>query len=497
MTSEFEPVIGLEVHVELSTRTKAFCGCPATFGAPPNTQVCPVCLGLPGSLPVLNLKAVEYAIRAALALGCQVARVCKFDRKNYFYPDLPKSYQISQYDLPLATGGAVEFLTPGGRKRVGIRRLHLEEDTGKLLHEGVESGSLVDFNRCGVPLLEIVSEPELASPEDARLYLTALRSLIQFTGVSDCRMERGSLRCDANVSLRPRGSREWGALVEVKNMNSFRSVKAALEFEVSRQARVLSAGGRVARETRHWDEARGVTFPSRSKEEAHDYRYFPEPDLPPLRIEPEWVEEIRAGLPELPEARRRRLVSGLGLPEYNAWVLTSSPALARLFDETLRLYPDPREVSNWVMGDVLRVLNARRLELEESKLTAEGLAGMLRLIDRGLISGRAAKALLEALVVDGGEPARLVEELGLTQVSDPAALAGVVREVVAQNPSTVADYLSGKEKALTFLMGQVMKRTSGRANPEVAARLLRDAMAGEGRAGSGAGPDSGGEAGGR
>ena len=354
---DFEVVIGLEVHVELATESKMFCPCPTRFGAPPNTQVCPICLGMPGVLPVINRKAVEYGIMAALALNCRVAPVSRFHRKNYFYPDLPKAYQISQYDLPLARGGWLEIPLPGGgpacgggTKRIGISRLHLEEDTGKLLHEGVEGGSLVDFNRCGVPLMEVVSEPDIRSPEEARVYLEKLRAVMLYAGVSDVKMEEGSLRCDANVSLRPAGSRELGVLTEVKNLNSFRSVKMALEYEVSRKRELLRAGVREVRETRHWDEVRGVTFPSRSKEEAHDYRYFPEPDLVPLLVDEGWTEELRRRLPELPDARRARYVRDYGLPPYDAEVLTASRELGDFYERCVALFPDPKAVSNWVMG---------------------------------------------------------------------------------------------------------------------------------------------------
>ena len=470
---DYETIIGLEVHVELATASKVFCSCPVEFGGEPNTRVCPVCLGLPGTLPVLNKRAVEFAVRAALALNCEVHPSSQFARKNYFYPDMPKNYQISQYDRPLATGGYVEFEVDGRTVRVGIRRVHMEEDTGKLLHEGVEGGSLVDFNRAGVPLLEIVSEPDIRSPEEARLYLQELRTILLYTGVSDVRMEEGSLRCDANVSIRPRGSREWGTLTEVKNMNSFRSVERALAYEVKRQREIIESGGRVVRETRHWDESRGETFSSRSKEEAHDYRYFPEPDLLPLILDPAWVREIGERMPELPAQRRRRLVEEYGLPAYDAGVLTASKSLGDFFDRTVRLYDDAKAVSNWLMGEVSRVLRERDLDIERSALTPENLASMLRLIDDGTISGKIAKSVLEEMVDTGKDPRAIVEEKGLVQISDEGQLLPLVRRIIEENPGPVADYRGGKKKALGFLVGQVMKETRGKANPQLVNELFR------------------------
>jgi len=488
---QYQVVIGLEVHVELATRTKAFCSCPVAFGAPPNTLVCPVCLGLPGALPVVNERAVEYAVRAGLALDCHIAATSLFARKNYFYPDLPKGYQITQYESPLASGGQIEFAAGGEQHRVGITRVHLEEDTGKLVHQP-GGGSLVDFNRCGVPLLEIVSEPDIRSAEEARLYLQELRTLLLFTGISDVRMEEGSLRCDANISLRAAGGPP-GTLVEVKNMNSFRSVKLALEHEAARQARLLSAGERIVRETRHWDETRGITFSSRSKEEAHDYRYFPEPDLPPLALDPGYVERVRAALPELPAARRERLQRQYGLPPYDAGVLTATPQLGDFFEGCARLHPDAKTVSNWLLGDVLRILNETRREIQDSPLTPAALSRVLGLIDAGTISGRTAKPLLEELVRAGGDPDQLAVKLGLLQISDEAALQATVDEVVRACPEVAADFRAGKEKALTFLVGQVMKRTAGRANPQLVNRLLRERLAG----GTPGGGQGGGQGGGR
>lgn len=476
---EYETVIGLEVHVELKTRSKVFCSCSTTFGAEPNTQVCPVCLGLPGVLPVLNEKAVEYAIKAALALNCQIAEYSKFDRKNYFYPDMPKNYQISQYDLPLATGGYVEIEVNGEKKRIRIKRLHLEEDTGKLLHSAdvaAAESSLVDFNRAGVPLIEIVSEPDIRSPEEAKLYLTKLKSIIEYTGVSDVKMQEGSLRCDANVSIRPRGSSEFGTRTEIKNMNSFRAVQRGLEYEVERQKKVVEAGGKVVQETRHWDENRGITVPLRSKEEAHDYRYFPEPDLVPLVISRERVEEIRSQLPELPDARKARLMASYNLPAYDAEVLTSSKALGDFFDATVALFPEAKTVSNWMMSELMKYLNANNLEIQEIPLTPKDLADLLKLIDQGTISGKIAKTVFEEMCATGEPPEKIVREKGLIQITDEGAIAQVVAEVIAANPQSVADYRAGKEKALTFLVGQVMKATRGKANPEAVNRILREKL---------------------
>jgi len=477
--TEFEPVIGLEVHAELSTRSKIYCGCPTSFGAEPNTHVCPVCLGLPGVLPVLNRIAVEYAVRAALALNCSISGISRFHRKNYFYPDLPKAYQISQYDVPLATGGFVDIETGGGRKRIGLKRLHLEEDAGKLLHQGsiAESPhSLVDYNRCGVPLIEIVSEPDIRSPEEARAYLLRLKSVLQYTGVSDCKMEEGSLRVDANVSVRPRGSTAFGTRTELKNIGSFRSVVRGLEYEIRRQIEVIRGGGEVVQETRHWDEARGVTVSLRGKEEAHDYRYFPEPDLVPLVLDEEWVEAIRRSLPELPEERRARFVKEYGLPDYDAGVLTASPRMADFYEECVRLSRDPKAVSNWIMGELMRYLNANNLEIEDARVKPRHIAVLLELIEKGTISGKIGKAIFDEMCETGEMPDIIVKNKGLLQISDESEIEAAVRKAIDENPKVVADFRAGKDKALTFLVGQVMKATRGRANPEVVNRLLRQVL---------------------
>ncbi|HVB10207.1 MAG TPA: Asp-tRNA(Asn)/Glu-tRNA(Gln) amidotransferase subunit GatB [Bacillota bacterium] len=470
----FEPVIGLEVHVELRTRSKMFCGCSADFGAPPNTHVCPVCLGLPGALPVVNRQAVVYAMRAALALHGNIAEETSFDRKNYHYPDLAKGYQISQYQHPISTGGHLDVVRPDGSVlHVRLRRLHMEEDTGKSLHEGVPAGSSgVDFNRAGVPLIEIVMEADVHSPEDARLTLQTLRTVVLYTGVSDVRMEEGSLRCDANVSLRPEGTTAFGTLVEIKNMNSFRSVQRALEYEVTRQSGILGEGGRVARETRHWDERRGITFSSRSKEEADDYRYFPEPDLGALKVERAWVAAVAATMPELPESRRERYV-GAGLSAYDAGVLVEDPPLADYFDAVVAAGVAARSACSWLTVELLGRLNGRGEAIGASKVGPEALAALIRLIEQGTISAKIGKDVLDAMVAEGGDPEAIVRARGLTQISDEGALAQAVRDVLGANATVVADFKSGKDKAFGFLVGQVMKATRGQANPGLVNTILR------------------------
>ncbi|HYM92070.1 MAG TPA: Asp-tRNA(Asn)/Glu-tRNA(Gln) amidotransferase subunit GatB [bacterium] len=471
----YETVIGLEVHVQLLTASKMFCGCAVAFGAPPNTLTCPVCLGLPGSLPVLNGRAVELGIRTALALGCRIQPESQFHRKNYYYPDLPKNYQISQYEYkghpPLATGGVLRVPAGTAIREIGIQRVHLEEDTGKLVH--APGRSLVDYNRCGTPLMEVVTEPDLRSPEEARLFLTHLRAALQFAEVTSGRLEEGTFRCDANLSLRPPGGAH-GTRTEVKNMNSLRAVERALRFEEARQREVLERGERVVQETRHWDEDRQITFASREKEEAQDYRYFPEPDLTPLQIDPAWVDRIRAGLPELPEARRRRYVETLGLPEHDAAVLTSTRAMAEFFERTVAAFQTPKVVSNWLIGDVAAYLNAQGREIEEVPIRPEHLAGLLALIEAGQLSGRSAKEVLEEMLRTGRPAEAIVRERGLVQISDEAMLAAVVQEVIAEHPGPVGDVRAGKDQAVTFLVGQVMKKTRGRANPGMVNRLIRE-----------------------
>jgi aspartyl-tRNA(Asn)/glutamyl-tRNA(Gln) amidotransferase subunit B len=470
-------VIGLEVHVELHTRTKAFCSCPNQFGSEPNTNVCPICMGLPGVLPVLNQKMLEYALRAGLALNCEIASFSKFDRKNYFYPDLPKNYQISQYDLPLCRNGYLDLDGNGDGKgrRIGITRVHMEEDAGKLLHGDAGAGySLVDINRCGVPLLEIVSEPDLRTPEEARAYLEQLKAILEYIDVSDCKMEEGSLRCDANISVRPAGSAVLNPKSEVKNMNSFRAVQRALAAEAERLCAIMEAGGRFSLETRAWDEATGATVPMRTKEEASDYRYFPDPDLVPLVISPDLVEQVRAGLPELPGARRLRFLADYGLPPYDAAVLTSSRKLADFYEACVGGYHDQKVVSNWVMGEFLRLLKVHNLEVAEARLTPSHLVELLELMDQGIISGKIAKAVFEEMFVSGSRAREIVAARGLVQISDEEELGAIVRQVLDANPGVVDDYRNGKEKALAFLVGQVMKATRGKANPQLVNRLIRE-----------------------
>ena len=468
----FETVIGLEVHVELRTKSKIFCGCAVEFGAAPNTNTCPICLGHPGVLPVLNRKAVEYAMKAAMALNCEVATHCKFDRKNYFYPDLPKAYQISQYDQPIGKNGWIDIEVNGVTKRIGITRLHLEEDAGKLTHVDGGFASLVDFNRVGTPLIEIVSEPDIRSPEEARIYLEKLKAIMQYCEVSDVKMEEGSLRCDANISLRPFGQKEFGTKIELKNMNSFRGVQRGLEYEEMRQAEVLANGGRIVQETRRWDEAQGKTIPMRGKEEAHDYRYFPDPDLVDLYIDDEWKARVRASIPELPDARKARYMNEYGLPAYDAEVITSSKKLADLFEQSLAYTKDAKAVSNWIMGDLLGYLNANNLELDEVKVTGQGLGEMIGLIEKGTISGKIAKTVFKEMLATGKSPQAIVEEKGLVQISDENLIRSVVEKVIEANPQSVADYRAGKEKALGFLVGQVMKETKGKANPALVNQLI-------------------------
>ncbi len=488
---QYETVIGLEVHVQLDTRSKMFCGCPADYrDAEPNTRTCPVCLGLPGALPVINRRAVEYTMMTGLALHCSVPEFTKFDRKNYPYPDLMKGYQISQYDLPLALDGYVEIAgDPGighGQRRIGVERVHLEEDVAKMQHfpdgDGGEGYSLVDVNRSGVPLMEVVSKPDLRSPEEARQYLTSLHSLVQYLGVSTANMQDGNFRCDANVSIRPMGSDAFGTRTEIKNMNSFRSVFQALEYEVERQRRVIEDGGQVEQETRGWVEEREVTVSQRSKEYAHDYRYFPEPDLPPLNIGRDWVAQLQTALPELAPQRKARFMSDYGLSDYDADLLTGSRAMADYFEDTLaELNPDgssdaAKEVANWILGDLSRLLNQDHRDIAASPVAPAGLSDLLSLISNGTLSTSLAKTVLEEMYATGGKAADVVEEKGLAQISDTGAIETAVAEAIAANPKAVADYLDGKENAARFLMGQVMRITKGQAQPELALRLVQEGL---------------------
>ncbi len=473
---EYESVIGLEVHAQLLTKSKLFCSCATVFQADPNEQTCPICLGMPGVLPVLNRQAVEFAIRTGLAMQGKIARVSRFARKNYFYPDLPKGYQISQYEEPLVEGGGLTIDLDGASKHIRLIRIHLEEDAGKSIHgENLAdpTKSYVDLNRTGVPLLEIVSEPDLRSAEEAKTYLQKLKTILEYIEVCDGNMEEGSLRCDANVSLRPRGAQEFGTRTEIKNLNSFRNVQRAIEYEIERQAEVLESGGRVVQETRLFDANRGVTQPMRSKEEAHDYRYFPEPDLVPLCIDQEWIERERQDLPELPDTRRQRFTTHYGLPDYDAEVLTTSKALADYYEATVRLYNQPKVVSNWVMGDVMRELNRQHHSPQQASVTPMHLAELLRLIDEGVLSGKIAKTVFEEMYRTGKPATAIVEEQGLVQMTDSAALAGIITKILADNASQVADYRAGKQKVFGFFVGQTMKATQGKANPALVNELLR------------------------
>jgi aspartyl-tRNA(Asn)/glutamyl-tRNA(Gln) amidotransferase subunit B len=470
--SKYETVIGLEVHVELSTKSKIFCGCSTEFGAPPNTNTCPVCLGHPGVLPVLNKQAVNFAMKAAMALNCEIAEYSKFDRKNYFYPDSPKAYQISQYDQPIGQNGWIEIEVDGRKKRIGITRLHLEEDAGKLNHSENGDGSLVDFNRVGVPLIEIVSEPDLRSPAEARAYLEKLKTIIQYTGVSDVRMEEGSLRCDANISLRPVGQKEFGTKTEMKNLNSFKNVEKALEYEQKRQQEILDRGEKVVQQTLRWLEQENRTKTMRSKEEAHDYRYFPEPDLVTLHIDEAWKEEIRASIPELPDQRKERYQKEFGLSDYDAGILTSSKAVADFYEETVAKKADPKLASNWIITELLGYLNREGIEIEAIRMTPAHLAEMILLIQKGTISSKIAKKVFKEMLDTGKDPGTIVKEKGWVQISDEGKLKEEVAKVIAANPQSVEDFKNGKDRALGFLVGQVMKATRGQANPKLVNELI-------------------------
>jgi aspartyl-tRNA(Asn)/glutamyl-tRNA(Gln) amidotransferase subunit B len=472
----FEAVIGLEVHAQLLTATKIFCGCSTSFGAPPNTNVCPVCLGLPGALPVLNRRAVDLGARAALALGCRLNPRSVFARKNYFYPDLPKGYQISQYDQPLASHGAVEIGVGGVGRRVGITRVHLEEDAGKSLHEGFADSAdrtRLDYNRAGVPLIEIVTEPDLRSAAEAAAFFETLRDLLVWLDVNDGNMEEGSLRCDANVSVRPAGQPALGTKAEVKNLNSFRYLQKALDHEIARQVEVIEDGGRVVQETRLWDQASQRTVAMRSKEEAHDYRYFPEPDLPPVDFEAERLEAVRAALPELPAARRARFARDYGLPEYDARELTRSRGMADYFEAAAAASHNPKAASNWIMGELSRTLNDRGLTIDRSTVAPDALAGLIALVEDGTINGSTAKDVLQTMFATGRDARAIVEAEGLAQIGDESAILGIVRAVIAAQPDAVAQVRAGRSNTFGFLVGQVMKASAGKASPKVVNALLR------------------------
>ena len=475
---EFETVIGLEVHAQLLTDTKIFCGCSTKFGGAPNSHTCPVCLGLPGVLPVLNKKVVEFAMKMSLATNCEINKSCSFARKNYFYPDLPKGYQISQFAYPLSEHGYVFLDVDGAQKKIGLTRIHMEEDAGKLMHDEHNPVSYVDLNRAGVPLIEIVSEPDMRSPAEATDYLKRLHEILVYLEICDGNMEEGSFRCDANVSIRPKGQKEFGTRAELKNMNSFRNVQRALEYEIKRQQYLVENGEKVVQETRLWDDASGTSISMRSKEEAHDYRYFPDPDLVPIMVDDAWVEKIRKELPELPLAKRERFLKDYQIPEYDAGVLTADKALAQYYEDVVKLCDKPKQASNWVMGDVLRFLNEDKLDIRKCPITAGALADMIKLIEAGTISGKMAKDIISGMYKTGKSPQKIIEEKGLVQITDEGALAKTITAIIEVNPAQLADYRSGKEKLFGFFVGQVMKATQGKANPQLVNDMLKKMLAG-------------------
>lgn len=476
LREDYEMVIGLEVHAELSTKTKIFCSCPTEFGGEPNTHCCPVCMAMPGALPVLNKRVVEYAIKAGLATNCDITRVSKNDRKNYFYPDLPKSYQISQFDMPLCTKGYVEIEEGEASKRIGITRIHIEEDAGKLNHDEFGRGSLVDLNRSGVPLIEIVSEPDMRSVEEADKYLKKLKSILEYIEVSDCKMQEGSLRADVNVSVRKKGAKEFGTRTEMKNMNSFRSIARAIEYEAERQVEELEKGNKIYQETLRWDEVSGKTFSMRDKEDAQDYRYFPEPDLGIIKISDEMIEEIRKTLPEMPESRRARYIEEYKLPEYDSNILTSSKHLSDLFEKATEICKNPKAVSNWIMTDITRILNEKEEEPSAIPFTPEELGKLIILIDKGTISSKIAKQVLEELFENPKDPEDIIKEKGWIQISDEGAIKEVVQKILEANPASIADYKAGKDRALGFLVGQAMKETKGKANPQMLNKMFLEEL---------------------
>ncbi len=470
---EYEPVIGLEIHAQLKTKTKIFCACSTAFGAPPNTHTCPVCLGMPGVLPVLNKKVVEYTMRMALATGCDIESVSRFARKNYFYPDLPKGYQISQYELPIARNGQVAVEVNSDIHQIGITRIHMEEDAGKLNHDPGRPVSQVDFNRTGVPLIEIVSEPDIRSPEAAGAYLRQLRAIVRYLSICDGNLEEGSFRCDANVSIRPAGAEAFGTRTEIKNLNSFKHVEKALQYEINRQREIITDGGEVIQETRLWDPEKQRTQSMRSKEEAHDYRYFPDPDLLPLVIEDGWIETVRQVLPELPSEKKKRFVVEYGLPSYDADILTADRALAEYYEACLEDFNEPKAVSNWIMGSLLGWLNAEGKTIDQTPIAASNLAQLLKLVDDGTISGKIAKTVFDDMARSGKSARQIVEEKGLVQISDSNALENIVSTVLNANPSEVKAFQNGKTKLLGFFVGQVMKETRGKANPKLVNEILK------------------------
>jgi len=473
---EYEIVIGMEIHIELGTKTKIFCSCPTEFGQDENTHTCPVCLGMPGVLPVLNEKVVEYATRAGLALNCEIAHFSKMDRKNYFYPDLPKAYQTSQFDLPICTGGVVGIEVDGVKKDIGITRIHIEEDAGKLLHESAD-GTLLDVNRCGVPLIEIVTEPDLRSAEEARAFAEKVRNILEYTGVSDCKMEQGSMRFDVNLSIREKGCQVLGTRTEMKNLNSFRALIRAVQYESKRQIIELKKGRTIIQETRKWDDTKGTSSSLRSKEEAHDYRYFPEPDLVPIVLESANIEKIKSALPELPEAKKQRYIDEYKLPEYDAGVLTTTGVTARFFEDAVALYNEPKQISNWMMVEIPPLLKENELSMENISITPAQLVALLKLVKNNEISGNTGKEVLKEMFSTGKNPGDIVKEKGLAQMSDSGELEAIIEKIVSDNPKSVEDIGAGNEKAYGFLTGQVMKATKGKANAQVANEIIRAVVA--------------------
>jgi len=472
MTEKYEAVIGLEIHVQMDTKTKMFCGCKVEFGAEPNTNVCPVCLGMPGALPVVNKKAVEYAIRASLALNCEVHEESILARKNYFYPDLPKGYQISQYEKPLATNGWVEVdLSDGQKKKIRIRRLHIEEDAGKTIHKGDKS--YVDLNRAGTPLMEIVTEPDIRTPEEARIFLEKLRNIMRYAGVSKADMEKGQLRCDINVSIRPKGSDKFGTRVEIKNVNSFRFVQKALEYEIERQIKIIEEGGEVVQETRTFDPQTAKTYPMRTKEEAEDYRYFPDPDLLPIKISKEWIEEIRKSMPELPDDRFKRLINQYGLSEYEAGILVNHKEVGDFFEEAVKHFNEPKGIVNWLINDLLGLLREKGISIEESTVKPVHLAELVKLIKENVISTKIGKEVIKEMVDTGKSPTQIVEEKGLKQITDEGAIKELVKKIFEKHPKEIERLKNGEEKLIGFFVGQVMRETRGKANPQVVNKVIR------------------------
>jgi aspartyl-tRNA(Asn)/glutamyl-tRNA(Gln) amidotransferase subunit B len=473
---EYEPVIGLEVHAQLKTKTKIFCNCSTAFGAPPNTHTCPVCLGMPGVLPVLNKQVVEYTLRMAFATHCTINRESRFARKNYFYPDLPKGYQISQYELPLARNGFVDIGLNGGKKRIGITRIHMEEDAGKLTHDPERPLSMVDFNRTGVPLMEIVSEPDIRSPEEAGSYLRLLRAIVRYLDISDGNMEEGSFRCDANVSIRPKGSEAFGTRTELKNLNSFKHVEKAIAFEITRQTEILEDGGQLIQETRLWNPDKNRTTSMRGKEEAHDYRYFPDPDLLPLIIDDDWIDSVQNSIPELPDEKKERFMEKYHLPAYDADFLTSSRELADYFEDCAKDFPNPKQVSNWIMGSLMALLNTQGKSIAESPISSKNLAQLLQLIDDKIISSKIAKTVFDEMAQTGSPPKKIVAAKGLVQVTDESTIKALVLKILQQCSTEVKDYKNGKTKLFGFFVGQVMKETKGKANPKIVNDVLKKVL---------------------